>query len=415
MKKIYTSIDLGSDLIKMLVAEIYKGKLNVLATAIVPTKGIKKGLIVDVNETIAALKKAITEIEGCIGIKINKVIANIPADGAEYNIVTGVSTITNEEKRVTANDIVRTLQACVYNKLKSDQELITIMPIYFTLDQKKGLKEPKGLMGKKLAVKAVMVTTPKKNVHSVISVLESLGLKVIDLNISPIADYCEYQNKDTNKGTTAVINIGDQTTTVSVFEKGIIVNSESLKIGGSNVDNDISYIFKINTSESKYLKEGFALANKHYAQSKEVYTALDLYKRELKINQYELSEVVMSRLVEILKLAKKQSYLLTNREINYIIITGGMTGIPGMSSLVKEVFGNKARIGNIETIGIRDNKMATCAGLIKYFYSKLRLRGKEYSMFNQAEVEDLISPQKKLINFSNESMLGKVFGYFFDN
>jgi len=415
MKKIYTSIDIGSDSIKMLVAEIYKGKLNVLAFTTVPSKGIKKGLIVDVNETIAALKQAINEIEGRIGIKIDKVIANVPAYLVEYNLVSGSSTITNEEKRVNSNDIVRTLQACVYNKLKSNQELVTIMPITFSIDNKKGLKDPKGLVGSKLSVNAIMVTTPKKNVHSVISILESLGLKVIDINISPIADYYEYRNKDTDKGITAIINIGDETTNVSVFDKGVIVNSEIINIGGRNIDNDISYIFKIDKKESKYLKENFALANKHYAQSKEVYTALNIHRRELKLNQYELSEVVMSRLIEILKLAKKQSSLLTNKEINYIITTGGMTEIPGMSSLIKEVFGNEARLGNIETIGIRDNKMVTVSGMIKYFYDKLVLRGKEYSMFSHEQEEDLISPKKKLINISNESMLGKVFGYFFDN
>jgi len=283
------------------------------------------------------------------------------------------------------------------------------------LDQKKGLAEPKGLVGKKLGVEAVMVTTPKKNVHSVLSVLESLGLKVIDLNLNVIADYYEFKNKKMDKGVTALINLGEGITNVAVFEQGVIVNSEIIDLGGKHLDNDLSYIFKIPLAASKRLKENFALANKHYAQSKEVYHVLDLKKRELKLNQYEISEIVMSRLLEILKLAKKQSSLLTNKEINYIIVTGGMTALPGMSFLLKKVFSQPASLGNMETIGIRDQKMSSVAGMIRYFYSKLSLRGKEYSMFTPEQTEDLSSPKKKLINISNESMLGKVFGYFFDN
>lgn len=123
----------------------------------------------------------------------------------------------------------------------------------------------------------------------------------------------------------------------------------------------------------------------------------------------------MSRLVEILKLARKQVSLLTNKEINYIIVTGGTSEIPGMASLVKDCLGQNARLGNIDTIGIRDYKYSVSSGMIKYFSSKLKLRGKEYSMFDIKEQEDLISSQKKVLNVSNNSILGKVFGYFFDN
>jgi cell division protein FtsA len=175
MKKIYTSIDIGSDTIKILVGEIFKGKLNVLAVSSVLAKGIKKGLIVDANEAIVSIRRAITEIEGKLGVKIDKVIASIPAYFASYQVVDGYSTITNDEHKVTGNDIVRVLQTCVYNKLPIDHELVTIMPQSFSIDNKGGIKDPKGLVGNKLYIKAMMVTTPRKNVYSVVSMMESLG------------------------------------------------------------------------------------------------------------------------------------------------------------------------------------------------------------------------------------------------
>ena len=149
-------------------------------------------------------------------MKIDKVIASVPSYLAEYTEEKGNSTNTNEEKKVYSNDIARALQACVYNKLKDNQELITLMPIAFSIDNKRGIKDPKGLVGNKLSVKAMMVTTPKKNVYSVISIMESLGLKVVDINIGSIADYYEFRTKETDKEVGAIINIGAEITTVSI-------------------------------------------------------------------------------------------------------------------------------------------------------------------------------------------------------
>ena len=132
----------------------------------------------------------------------------------------------------------------------------------------------------------------------------------------------------------------------------------------------------------------------------------------ISITQYDISQVVMSRLTEILKLAKKQTYLLTNREISYIIITGGTSEMPGMSYLVDEVFGGNAKISNIDTIGIRNNKYSTVSGLIKCFDSKLDLRDKDYSM---VDLDDKNNYNEDKVNTEDNSVFNKVFGYFFDN
>lgn len=414
MKKIYTSIDIGSDSIKLLVAEVFKGTLNVLAQTSVRTKGIKKGLIVDANEALVSIKEAVNNIEGKLGVKIDKVIASVPSYYAEYEIVSGVCTITAEDKKVTGNDITMALQACIYNKISENKELITLIPIDFSLDGNSNIKDPKGLIGSKLEVKAMMVTTPKKNVYSIISILQSIGIEVVDINIGPIADYNEFKTKELDKSVCAIINIGGETTTISLFNKGIIVNSEVLQIGGRNIDSDISYVFKLSKDESRKMKEKFSVAHKRFSQVSEVFETLNTNDDLVKITQYDLSQIVMSRITEILKLSKKQTSLLTNKGIHYIIITGGTSELPGISYLIEEIFGNVARIGNIETIGIRNNKFSTVSGLIKCLNEKLEIRGKEYSMFSDDKQEELSVPKKKL-NLSNDSILGKVFGVFFDN
>lgn len=410
MRKIYTSVDLGSDSIKILVAEIYNKKLNVLAVSNVKSSGIKKGLIVDANEILVSLREAISEIEGKLMITIDKVIASVPSYYSTFEIVTGEVDI-DEYGKITGLDVVKVLQKAVKSKLKMDRELVTIIPIYYIVDDKKNIKNPKNLIGKKLGVKAMMATTPSKNVQSIISIFQSLGIDVVDVNLGSIADYNEFKNNTSDTGVSAVINIGHDITTVSLFNKGIIINSEVIQIGGKNIDNDISYVFKLDKKDSSKLKENFAVAHKKFSRVNDVKEAVTTNRDLISITQYDISQVVMSRLTEILKLAKKQTYLLTNREISYIIITGGTAELPGMSYLVEEIFGSNAKVGNIDTIGIRNNKYSTVSGLIKGINDKLESRDKEYTMI---DLDNDASGQNKL-SINDSSVLNKVFGYFFDN
>ena len=136
------------------------------------------------------------------------------------------------------------------------------------------------------------------------------------------------------------------------------------------------------------------------------------YDANLKINQFELSEVVMSRLEEILNEAKKEINLLTSRKIDYIIITGGTSNMPGFEYIVRDVFGEGANIGNVKMLGIRDNIYSSCIGNIVYFISKLKLKEQDYSMVSDNEVYQMISTNARNLSTS-DSMLGKLFGFFF--
>lgn len=410
MRKVYTSVDLGSSTIKIMVGEIFNKKLNVLGTAKVESRGIKKGVIVDANEIISSLREAISNIESKLNITIDKVIASVPSYYAEFEIVNGSVDINlDDNNKVRGSDIVNVLKYAAKSKLKPDRELVSIIPIYFTLDGRKNISDPKGLVGKKLGVKAMMVTTPSKNVQSIISIFEAMGIEVIDVNLGSICDYQEFKNNFTKDNLGAIINIGSDITTVSLFNKGIIVNSEIIQIGGKNIDNDISYVFKVDKKNAVKLKEAFATAHKKFARINDTKEVLGINNELVNINQYDISKVVMSRLTEILKLAKKQSYLLTNREISYIIITGGTSEVPGMSYLVEECLGSNAKVGSIDTIGIRSCEYSTVSGLIRCFDTKLELRDKEFTMI------DFDDENNKNMNIDNNSVLSKVFGYFFDS
>ena len=414
MNVIYTSIDLGSDSIKAITSEVDNGKLHVLASSNIKSSGIKKGLIVNNQLASKALKEAIEKLEDVLGIEIRKVIASVPINQARYKIVEGQIDIDSDNKQITGSCISKLFQNAVYKELLDNEELVTILPIHFTIDGKivKNVLESKG---NKLGVKAQMVTTPKKNVYSVISLLENLGIEVVDITLGAIGDYFEFKNEITDSNTGLIINIGGDITTVSIFSKGVIASSDILNMGGINIEKDISYIYKISRKEAKNLKETFAVAHPRYADMNEIYETINESGEILKISQHELSLVVNARLEEILNLAKKQAKLLTNKEISYIIITGGTTEIEGFKMVVDLIYKRKAIIGEMKTIGIRHSSYSSASGMIKYLNKKLELRGNEYSMISLEEKEKLISDKRRMVNFSSNSVIGKVVNYFFDN
>lgn len=391
MRKIYTSIDIGSDTIKFVVGELLDNNINVLAANTIKSKGIRKGLIFDPNLAINAIKDGIKEINASLGVHIKKVIVNVPNYNAKFMFVTGSIDITSENEIITSDDISKVIKNSIYSKLAVDYDLVTVIPAQYLVDGER-VDKPIGKKGKKLEIKAIMVSVPKKNIYSVLNVVEGAGLEVVEIVLSGLADYYEVKNKSLENKVGAIINLGHETTNVSIINKGKFINTETIQLGGINIEKDLSYVFNINVFDGRILKEKFASSHKRFSQLNDVYEAKNTIGETLKLNQLEVSEVVMSRLKEILEYAKKQILLLTKQNIGYIIITGGLTEIKAFKNLAFEIFGKSVIIYSMETLGVRDNKYITALGMIKYFCDKMEQRGKEYSMLDEVEVINLETP-----------------------
>ena len=413
MKHIFSSVDIGSDTIKVVVCELYKGKLNLLAASSVKSKGIKKGLITDFEAASVSMRKAITEVEGMLGIKIKKVIISVPSYFADFLVVKGETKVTGEEHIVTGDDIIEVLQNAMKDKLMPGKEMVTMLPIDFKLDDKEGIKDPKGLVGNTLSARAVMATTPKKNIYSVVSLMDNIGIEIVDISLNPIGNSYAFRSKEMDAQVGAIVDVGAETTTVALYNKGIIVKSSIIAMGSRNIDNDLAYIYKVDLNQARKIKEKFALAHKKYASTSETYE-VKMEEETIRINQFETSEIVMSRIEEILTLARKEINILTNRKVDYVIVTGGTSNMAHFDYIAEDIFGKDVIIGDVKLVGIRHNKFSACVGNIVYFINKLKLKGKNFTMISSSDMEELETPKKGIINnISNESMLGKVFGYFF--
>ena len=416
MKKIYTSIDIGSDTIRILVSEYFQGKIRTLAVSSVRTKGIKQGIVFDESILTERIKLALDDINSRIDVNIKKAILTIPANQVEFNLVHGNIPIVNDEKMVTEKDILR-VQNSVIKEIAPNMELVNVTPIDFTIYENgseiETLKNPKNKICDRLGIRAMLVTVPKSNIISYVRAVEDANVEIVDLILSPICDYEQVKESYMDDDVTGIINIGKQTTTVSVFNKGIITNSSVINNGSMVIDEDISYIYYTSKKTARKIKENFGVAHPKYANKSETYEARDVNEKLVSINQYELSEVINKRLCQILNVAKNELKVLTNKQIRYIMVLGGITDIPAMNFVLEDVIGSNAKVYTINTLGIRKARFITVSGAIKYFVKKMKLRGKEYSMFSSDDVDSLIHSKARI--GKSDSIFGRFFNYFFDN
>jgi len=413
MRKIIASLDIGTDTIKLVVGEFMKNNFYILCACETTSHGVKKGLIAKKEDLIPALKEVFHKAEEMLGISIKEVVLSIPAYDTESFTSEGSSTITSEDHIITHQDLIRAMHSARYNKIANNMELVSIIPLHYKIDDNI-VKNPINMMGNKLTIKAAIITTPKNMVDSFLQVLDSIGVKVIDIVSSSLGDYAANRTKEMASSLGVIINIGAETSSVSVFNKGVLMRSEVIELGGTNIDNDIAYIYKITKKDARELKESIGLASPNLAANHEVVNLTDRLGEKITINSQDLSEIIESRLEEILELCKKQINLLTKKDINYILLTGGTTEMRDFNILLDKVFTKTHILGKINIVGVRNNKYSTSVGIIKYYNGRLKLKNKEYSVFNTEELETLSGIHKK-VNINENSILGKLFGYFFDS
>lgn len=407
MEHVYASIDIGSDSIKVVVCELYQNHLNLLAATCTPSSGIKKGLIVEPEKAKDSIIRALKEAEAMLGVRIKKVIATVPCHRAQYKIIKGECDVKGD--LIDGNDIINSYKDGIKKNLNVNEEFVNVIPIDFNINGKTVIKDPKNFPGDKLSGRAMMITTPKKNVYSVATIIESIGVELADISVGSVGDINTFKSKELDENVSAIINIGSDITTVSLYNKGIPVSTKIIGGGGKEIDKDLAYTYRISTVDARKIKETFALANDKNANKNSIYEVKDIEGKVLKLNQEEVSKVVKTRISEILSLAKSEIEDLTNKQIQYIIVTGGISNMIDFDSTLNEIIFS-ARKGKVKLIGVRNNKYSTAVGNIIYFINTLKLKGMNYSMLSEDDMDRLSSPKS---NNNDGTVLGKVFGYFF--
>lgn len=343
---------MGSTTTRVVVGEFLKGEKNpkIIGIGESETKGIRHGYVVNIPEAIISLKNAISLAEKSSGIKIKHALISIGGVTLRGDISSGTGIISKADGEVTNLDINKALEDCEDNLNLNNKKIIKIFPLSFKLDGKEILGRPEGMKGTKLEIKALFVTCSNSHFEDLLEVITSAGIEPIDIIASPEAgSYVALSEKQKIVGG-ALVNIGSETVSLSVFENGTLVSLHTFSIGGADITNDIALGMKVSLENAERLKLGNI--------------AEDFSKKKL-------DEIIEARLSDIFELIENHLKKIKRNELlpAGVVFIGGSANIPLLEEFSKTALKLPSKVGTTEIFGnvktkLRDPSWFTALGLL---------------------------------------------------
>ena len=352
MKNISVGIDIGSTKTRVVVGEFLKGEKDpkIIGIGESETKGIRHGYVVNLIDAVHSLKNAVAIAEKSSGIKIKKAFVSLNSITLRGDISSGLAIISKANSEVTNLDINKAIEDSENNLSLNNKKIIHTFPISFKLDSKEVLGQPEGMSGTKLEVKTLFVTCLSQHLDDLLAVISEAGIETIDVIASPIAGSNIALSKKQKIVGSALVNIGAETVSISVFENGSLISLHAFSIGSSDITNDLALGFKIPLERAESFKHGN--------------TTLDYPKKKL-------DEIIAARLTDIFELIENHLKKIKRNELlpAGIVFIGGGANTPSLEELSKTILKLPSKIGTTEMFGniktkLRDSSWFTALGLI---------------------------------------------------
>lgn len=371
-RPIITALDIGTSKIAALVAEFNEnGQVQVLGMGVQPSRGLKKGVIVNIENTIQAIQRAIEDAEQAANVKVTNVCASIA--GAHIQSFNSNGVVAIRDREVTGFDVERVIDAAKAVAIPADQRILHILPQEFLIDNQDGIKEPIGMAGVRLEAKVHLISGSISIAQNVVKCIQQCGLEVSDLVLQQLASSYAVLTEDEKELGVCVVDIGGGTADLTVFTEGAIRYTASIPIAGAQVTSDIAHALRIPTQYAEEIKieHGLALARLAKGDNIEVRGMLDRPGREITVQS--LASVIEARYEEIFSLVYEELAKsgLLDRLAAGVVLTGGASKIEGALELAEEVLRLPVRLGvpgGVVGFGetLKDPIYATSVGLLLY-------------------------------------------------
>ncbi|MDR1521281.1 MAG: cell division protein FtsA [Streptococcaceae bacterium] len=365
---LYTGLDIGTTSVKVIVAEYIDDQMNIIGVGNAKSKGLSRGIIIDIDKTVDSIKRAIAQAEEKAGLKINNVYVGLPATSLQWERCSGMIAVSANSKEITDEDVFNVAMAAMVRSIAPERQIITLFPQEFTVDGFEGIHDPRGMIGVRLEMSGILFTGPKTIVHNVQAAVEKAGFHVDGLVISPLA-LAEAILVDGEKefGTILFDLGGGQTTTAVMYDKELKFSAVDQE-GGENITKDISVVLNTSYNSAEALKINYGNAYPEHASEVEAFPVDVIGKSEsVKVNERYLSEIIKARLEEILLQAKE---ILTSLNVfdlpGGIVITGGAASIPGIIELAQDIFNVNVKLYVPNHIGLRNPVFSNVIALVEY-------------------------------------------------
>ena len=367
------SIDIGTNKIATLVADIAQdGALKILASGVCPSKGMRKGLVIDIEQMVDSIQRSIQAAELMFDEKIISAYVGISGEHIRGMLSEDAAPILDGE--VSEFDMNNAVETAKSIPVAGDQEILHAFPREFKIDGESGIRNPEGMAGRRLEAKVYMITGGKYQIRNIKNCVERCGINIEDIVLEPVASGMAVLTSDERELGVCMIDIGGGTTDIAIYTKGEIIDIGIIPVAGDHVSNDIAKVLRTppNYAEEIKLKYGCTRACiKNTVETIEVHALSDAnqavnYKRQI------LAEVIEARYDEIFRLTQEHIQKNFKQDVvSGIVLTGGGSKLEGVCDLAKDFFDMPVRVGSPlqleDTTGnLKDPIHATGFGLLLY-------------------------------------------------
>ncbi len=385
--EIYVSLDIGTSSVKVIIGEMVNDSLNVIGVGNVPSEGLRKGAIVDIDETVQSIRRAIEQAERMIGMEITSVIVGITGSHVMLHPSHGVVAVSSENREITNDDIARVIEAAQVVSIPPERDIIDVIPKQFIVDGLDEINDPRGMIGVRLEMEGTIITGSKTILHNTLRCVERAGLQILDITLQPLAAGSYALSKDEKNLGVALIDIGGGSTTIALFEQGNLRATSVLPIGGEHITKDLSIGLRTSTEDAEKIKMKHGYAFYDHANEEEVFSVPIIGSdQHQQFNQLEISDIIEARMEEIFELIQKEIKSLGVQDLpGGYVLTGGVANTDGILELAEVVFQNSVRIAIPDYIGVREPQYTTAVGLIKFAYKNAKIQGRKIGAYSPVE------------------------------
>ncbi len=371
--EIIAGLDIGTTKIACIIGEVKEDGINIIGIGSHPSKGLRKGVVINIDATINSIRKAVEEAELMAGCEVNEVYAGIAGGHIQGFNSHGIVAV-NKEKEVDRGDLARVVDAARAVAIPMDRQVLHVIPQEYIIDDQDGIKEPLGMTGVRLEAKVHVVTAAVTSVENIIKCARACGLEVADIVLEQLASSEAVLEADEKELGVAVVDIGGGTTDIAIYNQGSLIHTAVLSLGGNHLTNDIAVGLRTPMAEAETIKQRFGSALTTRVSPEETIEVPSVGGRPPRVLSREiLSEIVEPRVEEIFAYVAREIEESGCQDLiaGGVVITGGTTILDHMPDLAEEVLGVPVRRGMPRDVGglvdvVRDPKFATGVGLVEY-------------------------------------------------
>lgn len=380
------ALDIGTNKIAAIVANLGPGDaLEIVGIGTHQSRGLKKGVVVNIESTVQSIQRAVQEAELMAGVEIDSVYAGIA--GNHIRSLNSHGIVAIKDREVLAHDIYRVIDAAKAMAIPADQKILHVLPQEFIIDTQGGVKDPLGMSGVRLEAKVHMVTCAVNAAQNIEKCIERCGLHVNDIILEQLASSYSVLSDDERNLGVCLVDIGGGTTDIAVFTDGAIRHTAVIPIAGDQVTNDIAMALRTPTQNAEEIKIRYACALTQLAKADEVIKVPGVGdKPERELSRQTLAEVVEPRYDELFRLIQAELRRSGFEDVVAagIVLTGGGSKMEGLIELAEEVFHMPVSLGAPRNVAglkdiVRNPVYATSVGLLQFGLSREKERSEKHS------------------------------------